>query len=84
MLWLIVHLSALAGFKHRLSVFFNWTIALLGAGRAERVITLQQVFGRHAMAAGQRRSGRSGGAPETEIRALETRSATVLAEPTQR
>ena len=50
-LWLIVHLAALAGFKHRLSVFFNWTIALLGGGRAERVITLQQVFGRHAMAA---------------------------------
>ncbi len=50
-LWLVVHLAALTGFKHRLSVFFNWTIGLLGGGRAERVITLQQVFGRHAMAA---------------------------------
>ena len=48
-LWLIVHLAALADFKHRLSVFFNWTVALLGGGRAERVITLQQVFGRHTM-----------------------------------
>jgi NADH dehydrogenase len=49
-LWLVVHLLALADFKHRLSVFFNWTVGLLGGGRAERVITLQQVFGRHAMA----------------------------------
>jgi NADH dehydrogenase len=50
-LWLFVHIAALTGFKHRLSVFFNWTVSLLGGGRAERVITLQQVFGRHAMAA---------------------------------
>ena len=50
-LWLIVHLGALADFKNRLSVFFNWTIGLLGGGRAERVMTLQQVFGRQAMAA---------------------------------
>jgi len=50
-LWLFVHLAALTGFKHRLSVFFNWIVGLLGGGRAERVITVQQVFGRHAMAA---------------------------------
>ena len=50
-LWLVVHLAALTGFKHRLSVFFNWTVGLLGGGRAERVITVQQVFGRHALAA---------------------------------
>jgi NADH dehydrogenase len=49
MMWLFVHLSALTGFKHRLSVFFNWTVALLGGGRAERVMTLQQVFARQAM-----------------------------------
>jgi NADH dehydrogenase len=50
-LWLFVHLAALTGFRHRLSVFFNWTLGLLGGGRAERVITVQQVFGRHALAA---------------------------------
>ena len=48
-LWLVVHLSALVGLKNRLSVFFNWTIGLLGGGRAERVMTLQQVFARRAM-----------------------------------
>ena len=50
-LWLVVHLAALIGFRNRLSVLFNWTVAFLGSGRAERVITRQQVFGRHAMAA---------------------------------
>jgi len=49
--WLVVHFAALTGFKHRLSVFFNWTVGLLGSGRAERVIALQQAFGRHAMTA---------------------------------
>ena len=48
-LWLVVHLSALVGLKNRLSVFFNWTIGLLGGGRTERVMTLQQVFARRAM-----------------------------------
>ena len=50
-LWLVVHLAALIGFRNRLSVVFNWTVALLGSGRAERVVAAQQVFGRHAMAA---------------------------------
>jgi NADH dehydrogenase len=50
-LWLVVHLAALIEFRNRLSVLFNWTVAFLGGGRAERVITRQQVFGRHAMAA---------------------------------
>ncbi|MEA3154443.1 MAG: hypothetical protein QOK44_2032, partial [Betaproteobacteria bacterium] len=50
-LWLAVHLAALIGFRNRVFVLFNWTAALLGGGRAERVVTAQQVFGRHAMAA---------------------------------
>ena len=48
-LWLVVHLMTLTGFKNRLSVLFNWTVAFLGRGRAQRVITAQQVFGRHAL-----------------------------------
>jgi hypothetical protein len=41
----------LTGFKNRLSVLFNWTVAFLGRGPSERVITAQQVFGRHAIEA---------------------------------
>jgi hypothetical protein len=33
---------------------FNWTVAFLGRGRAQRVITAQQVFGRHALEAEER------------------------------
>ena len=49
LLWLVVHLMTLTGFKNRLSVLFNWTVAFLGRGRAQRVITAQQVFARHAL-----------------------------------
>ena len=39
-----------------LSVLFNWTVAFLGRGRAQRVITAQQVFARHALEAHTRRA----------------------------
>jgi NADH dehydrogenase len=48
-LWLVVHLMTLTGFKNRLLVLFKWTVAFLARGRAERVITAQQVFARHAL-----------------------------------
>jgi len=53
-LWLLVRLATLVGFKNRLSVMFTWTIALLGRQRAQRVITRQQVF--------------AGRAPEVRVR----------------
>ena len=49
LLWLVVHLVRLTGFKNRFVVLTHWTIAFLGRGRAERAITEQQVFGRHAL-----------------------------------
>jgi NADH:ubiquinone reductase (H+-translocating) len=45
-LWLVVHLFWLTGFKNRVSVLCNWTVAFLGDGRLQRVITTQQVFAR--------------------------------------
>jgi hypothetical protein len=53
-LWLLVHLVWLTGFKNRVRVLAHWTIAFLGRGRAERAITEQQVFGRQALAAPSR------------------------------
>jgi NADH dehydrogenase len=49
--WLVVHLVALAGFKNRISVLFNWTLAFLSDRRPQRVITKQQVFARQALEA---------------------------------
>src|SRR4030095_16316624 len=48
-LWLLVRLTSLSGFKNRASVLFNWTVAFLGRGRAQRVISAQQVFARQAI-----------------------------------
>ncbi len=49
LLWLVIHLGALMGFKNRASVLLNWTVAFLGHARAQRVITAQQVFARQAL-----------------------------------
>jgi NADH dehydrogenase len=50
LLWLAVHLLALTGFKNRLAVLANWTVAFVGRGRPQRAITVQQVFARQALA----------------------------------
>ena len=48
-MWLAVHLFALTGFKNRIAVLSSWTIAFLGRGRSERVITAQQVVARQTL-----------------------------------
>ena len=48
-LWLAIHLVYIIGFKHRVTTLLHWTVSFLGRGRAERVATQQQVFGRRAM-----------------------------------
>jgi len=58
MLTLAVHLMTLAGFKNRLSLLFNWMVAFLGRGRAQRVITAQQVFARDALEGRAREAAR--------------------------
>jgi NADH dehydrogenase len=46
LLWLVVHLAFLTGFKNRFAVVANWAVAFLGRGRRQRTITEQQVFAR--------------------------------------
>jgi len=48
-MWLIVHLTFLTGFKNRLSALANWVVAFLGRGRRQRTITKQQVLARVEM-----------------------------------
>jgi len=48
-LWLGIHLVYIIGFKQRVTTLLHWLISFLGRGRAERVATEQQVFGRRAM-----------------------------------
>ena len=46
LLWLVVHLAFLTGFKNRVATIARWAIAFLGRGRPERTITEQQVLAR--------------------------------------
>jgi NADH:ubiquinone reductase (H+-translocating) len=46
LLWLVVHLTFLTGFKNRVSALANWAVAFLGRGRRQRTITKQQVLAR--------------------------------------
>jgi NADH:ubiquinone reductase (H+-translocating) len=46
LMWLVVHLAFLVGFKNRLSTLANWVVAFLGRGRSQRTITKQQTLAR--------------------------------------
>ena len=48
-LWLVVHLMYIIGFKSRVTTVLHWMVSFLGRGRAERVATQQQVYGRLAL-----------------------------------
>jgi NADH dehydrogenase len=45
-MWLVVHLAFMTGFKNRFAAVVNWAVAFLGRGRRQRTITEQQVFAR--------------------------------------
>ena len=49
LLWLVVHLLYLTGFKNRASALGHWAVSFIGRGRSERTATEQQVFGRQAL-----------------------------------
>ena len=47
-LWLIVHIMYLVGFKNRVTTVFHWAVSFLGRGRAERATTQHHLLGNHA------------------------------------
>ncbi|MEU2348659.1 NAD(P)/FAD-dependent oxidoreductase [Modestobacter sp. NPDC049651] len=47
--WLLVHIVYVVGFKNRFATVFHWLVSFLGRGRAQRVATQQQVYGRLAL-----------------------------------
>jgi NADH dehydrogenase len=38
LLWLVVHLIYLVGFKNRLTTLVDWAVAFIGRGRSERTV----------------------------------------------
>ncbi|HUR73319.1 MAG TPA: NAD(P)/FAD-dependent oxidoreductase [Sporichthya sp.] len=49
LIWLVIHLVYLIGFKNRVTALLHWAISFIGRGRSERTATLQQVLGRRAL-----------------------------------
>jgi NADH dehydrogenase len=49
LVWLLVHITFLTGFKNRLAAAFHWSGTFLSGGRAQRTITVRQVVGRVAL-----------------------------------
>jgi NADH dehydrogenase len=54
LMWLFVHLAFLTGFKNRVAVLANWTIAFIGRGRPQRAITTTGMAAHDAGVAGDR------------------------------
>lgn len=49
LMWLVVHVTFLTGFKNRFQALLHWANTFIGGRRAERTITLRQVLGRVAI-----------------------------------
>jgi NADH dehydrogenase len=49
LMWLVVHLFYVTGFKNRITAVLHWAVSFLGRGRSERTATEQQIFGRMAL-----------------------------------
>lgn len=49
LMWLFIHLLYLIGFKQRVTTLLHWSISFVGRGRAERVVTRQQIVARRAL-----------------------------------
>jgi NADH dehydrogenase len=60
LLWLVVHLTFLTGFKNRFGALARWTISFVGRGRSERTITEQQVIARNGLRPDRSNQLRSG------------------------
>ena len=49
LMWLVVHVTFLTGFKNRFTSLLHWANTFLGGQRAERTITFRQVIARVAI-----------------------------------
>lgn len=51
LVWLVVHLVFLTGFKNRAAALLSWVVSFFGRSRYHRTITLQQILARRALEA---------------------------------
>ena len=72
-LWLVIHVLYLVGFKNRVTTVLHWAVSFLGRGRAQRTTTNAQIIGRDAVTALH-----LGGSAEPPIVDVERRAAQVI------
>jgi NADH dehydrogenase len=66
-MWLVVHLVYIVGFKNRFTTVFDWTVNLLSPERSERTTTSQQVVARTALQKLEAVKGAIGELPGREL-----------------
>ena len=49
LIWLVVHIFYLIGFKNRVTTLLHWAVTFVSRGRSQRTATVQQVFARMAL-----------------------------------
>jgi NADH dehydrogenase len=49
LLWLVIHVFYLVGFKNRVTTVLHWAVSFVGRGRAQRITTHQQLVARDAL-----------------------------------
>jgi NADH dehydrogenase len=49
LLWLLIHVFYLVGFKNRVTTVLHWAVSFIGRGRSERTTTNQQLVARVAV-----------------------------------
>ncbi|HNM98619.1 MAG TPA: NAD(P)/FAD-dependent oxidoreductase, partial [Marmoricola sp.] len=49
LMWLVVHLVYMTGFKNQVTALFRWAVTFIGNDRSERAVTMQQIFAREAI-----------------------------------
>jgi len=49
LMWLVVHLAYITGFRNRLTAVLHWLMSFIGRDRSERTTTMQQIFARSAL-----------------------------------
>ena len=64
LIWLVVHLFYITGFKNRVTAVLHWAVSFIGRGRSERTATEQQIFARSALGRLQRGTSDLVAAPE--------------------
>ena len=73
LMWLVVHVTFLTGFKNRFQALLHWANTFLGGARAERTITMRQVMSGESRSTRQAATSTSAGSCRNTLTTRATR-----------